>query len=64
MTSLPRDTGWFKSTRSAAASEACVEVRITDVWVGVRDSKYPAGPSFLVASGTWGRFVSGLRTGC
>jgi hypothetical protein len=36
-----RDTGWFKSTRSSAQGENCVEVRITDVATYVRDSKNP-----------------------
>jgi hypothetical protein len=36
-----RDTGWFESTRSAAASDNCVEVRITDTATGMRDSKNP-----------------------
>jgi hypothetical protein len=36
-----RDTGWFKSTRSNPASDNCVEVRITEMTVGVRDSKNP-----------------------
>jgi hypothetical protein len=33
------DTGWIKSTRSTAASDNCVEVRITDTATDVRDSK-------------------------
>ncbi len=36
-----RDTGWFKSTRSGGANDACVEVRVTDVATHVRDSKNP-----------------------
>lgn len=36
-----RDTGWFKSTRSGAATDNCVEVRITEVATRVRDSKNP-----------------------
>jgi uncharacterized protein DUF397 len=34
-----RDTGWFKSSRSGAATDNCVEVRITEVTTWVRDSK-------------------------
>jgi hypothetical protein len=37
-----RDTGWFKSARSGGASDACVEVRITEDAVRVRDSKNPS----------------------
>jgi hypothetical protein len=57
-----RDTGWFKSSRSAAANEACVEVRLIDRWVGVRDSKNPAGPSFVVSNTAWSTFVHGGLT--
>ena len=40
---INHDTGWFKSSRSAANSDACVEVRLTERGVSVRDSKDPAG---------------------
>jgi Domain of unknown function (DUF397) len=36
-----RDTGWFKSTRSTSGGDNCVEVRITDIAVRMRDSKNP-----------------------
>lgn len=36
-----RDTGWFKSSHSGGASDACVEVRITGEVAQVRDSKNP-----------------------
>ena len=39
-----RDTGWFKSTRSGSNDEGCVEVRLTEDAVGVRDSKNVTGP--------------------
>lgn len=52
------DTGWFKSSFSGGANEACVEVRITDAAVGVRDSKNPAGPSFSVPPANWQAFVA------
>jgi hypothetical protein len=38
-----RDTGWLKSSHSAAASDNCVEVRLTDVAANLRDSKKPDG---------------------
>ncbi|MEU5847171.1 DUF397 domain-containing protein [Saccharopolyspora shandongensis] len=31
------DTGWFKSSRSGAANDARVEVRLTSLAVAVRD---------------------------
>ncbi|WP_460402200.1 DUF397 domain-containing protein [Actinophytocola sediminis] len=36
-----RDTGWFKSSRSSAASDNCVEVRLTEDITKLRDSKKP-----------------------
>ncbi|MBP2339859.1 hypothetical protein JOF41_006037 [Saccharothrix coeruleofusca] len=55
-----RDTGWFKSSYSTGGSNGCVEVRITDTGVGVRDSKNPAGPSFTFRAEAWAKFVGGL----
>jgi hypothetical protein len=53
-----RDTGWFKSSFSAAANEACVEVRITEAEVGVRDSKNVEGPAFAFPLASWRAFVA------
>ena len=57
------DTGWFKSSYSGAANENCVEVRITDGSVGVRDSKNQAGPTFAVPGPAWTHFVTATRHG-
>ena len=57
MTAPRRDTGWFKSTRSGSGDEFCVEVRITDSTVGVRDSKNQTGPSFIVPTSAWTHFI-------
>lgn len=56
-----RDTGWFKSTRSGAANEGCVEVRLTEDSVGVRDSKNVTGPAFRFTPGEWRSFVAAAR---
>jgi uncharacterized protein DUF397 len=53
-----RDTGWFTSSFSGAANEACVEVRITEAGVGVRDSKNASGPAFSFARTDWRTFLS------
>jgi hypothetical protein len=53
-----RDTGWYKSSRSAAASDNCVEVRITERDVAVRDSKNAAGPAFSFTSAQWRMFLN------
>jgi uncharacterized protein DUF397 len=51
------ETGWFKSSRSGEGSDNCVEVRITDLAVGVRDSKNSTGPSFWFPQAQWRNFV-------
>lgn len=58
-----RDTGWFKSTRSGGNDEGCVEVRLTEVAVGVRDSKNVTGPAFRFAPGEWQTFVVAAKGG-
>ncbi|WP_190822404.1 DUF397 domain-containing protein [Saccharopolyspora pogona] len=55
------DTGWFKSSRSAAASNTCVEVRLTDQAVGVRDSKVPEAGHITVSHAAWRAFLNRLR---
>ncbi len=55
-----RDTGWFKSTYSNPASDACVEVRTTEVATRVRDSKNPAGGHLTLDRKTFAAFVTGL----
>ncbi|MCA1187481.1 MULTISPECIES: DUF397 domain-containing protein [unclassified Saccharopolyspora] len=51
------DSGWFTSSRSAASSNACVEVRLTDRAVSVRDSKDPDGGDFTVDHRAWSAFL-------
>ncbi|WP_258347798.1 DUF397 domain-containing protein [Saccharopolyspora gregorii] len=53
------DTGWFKSGRSSAQGQ-CVEVRLTDRAVSVRDSKDPSGGDFTVDHRTWSAFLRHL----
>jgi hypothetical protein len=58
-----RDTGWFKSSRSGGANDACVECRIVSGHgVGVRDSKNPAGGAFWVEPAAWSSFVTALKS--
>lgn len=56
------DTGWFKSSFSGGANETCVEVRITDVTVGVRDSKNASGPAFSFEPANWRAFLTALTS--
>ncbi|MEU1208849.1 DUF397 domain-containing protein [Nocardia sp. NPDC005825] len=54
-----RDAEWFKSSRSADASE-CVEVAFAGKHahtVGVRDSKDPGGPVLVFSGEQWDRFL-------
>jgi hypothetical protein len=55
-----RDTGWFKSTYSNPASDACVEVRITDDAARVRDSKNPASGHLVLDRRAFAALVAGL----
>ncbi|MEU6128531.1 DUF397 domain-containing protein [Saccharopolyspora sp. NPDC047091] len=57
------NTGWFKSRRSAAASDNCVEVRFCSGEVGVRDTKERSGPAFAFSPGAWGAFVADAKAG-
>lgn len=54
------ETGWRKSSRSTTPTEQCVEVRLTDAVVGVRDSKNVTGPAFEFAPVQWRAFVVSL----
>ncbi|AYF76248.1 DUF397 domain-containing protein [Nocardia yunnanensis] len=49
---------WFKSSKSPNASE-CVEVAFLGdaKFVGVRDSKDPAGPALVFSGEQWDRFL-------
>lgn len=53
-----KDTGWFKSSYSAAASDTCVEVRLTGEAVGLRDSKHPDGGALWVDPFVWMSFIA------
>lgn len=57
------DTGWFKSSRSTAGSNGCVEVRFSGATVGVRDSKNTAGPAFAFSGRAWRAFVRRVSSG-
>lgn len=54
------DTGWFKSSRSSTSSNACVEVRLTERAVSVRDSKDPQGGELSVGHSAWSAFLAAL----
>ena len=54
-------SGWYKSSRSNAGGDNCVEVRMdlgSDV--GVRDSKNRANGALWLPPAAWSQFVKGL----
>ncbi|GLW94429.1 DUF397 domain-containing protein [Actinokineospora globicatena] len=61
MVSQVRDTGWFKSSRSGAADENCVEARLTETVVRVRDTKNRTAGTLAVPPATWTALVTGLK---
>lgn len=54
---------WRKSVRSGGATN-CVEVAggLPEI-VAVRDSKDPAGPKLIFASGAWDTFTARVKSG-
>ncbi|GAA2844253.1 DUF397 domain-containing protein [Actinoplanes cyaneus] len=54
---------WFKSARSGADSDNCVEVAFVDEAIAVRDSKNPAGPALIFTAAEWDAFVHGAKDG-
>ncbi|APU14302.1 MULTISPECIES: DUF397 domain-containing protein [Actinoalloteichus] len=54
---MPYDTGWFTSSRTTPASNNCVEVRMTEPTVFVRDSKNPGGGVLAVTPAAWAAFL-------
>jgi hypothetical protein len=53
------DTGWFRSSFSSSASDACVEVRVGEIGARVRDSKNPGGGELTLKPATFAAFVAG-----
>jgi hypothetical protein len=51
---------WFKSSRSNPGG--CVEVRFTDDFVQIRDSKDPEGPILTFTDREWTAFLEGVRS--
>jgi hypothetical protein len=56
-------TAWKKSSRSDGQGGQCVEVALTPVLVGVRDSKDRDGAVLAFGSGDWASFLDGVKAG-
>ena len=52
---------WITSSR--CDSGACVQVRLTEDAVAMRDSKSAEGPVLLFSADTWNEFLTGVRVG-
>lgn len=59
----PPTGSWRKSRRSMAGGNNCVEVRIDDDAVNVRDSKNPTGPILRFSIGQWASLLAMIRNG-
>lgn len=55
---MTRDTGWFKSSFSGTANNCCVEVRLSALIVGVRDSKHPSNDALSFPPRHWRIFLA------
>ena len=53
---------WKKSSKSDSGDQ-CVEVRLIDGKIQVRDSKHPNGAVLRFTVGEWNAFLGGARTG-
>jgi hypothetical protein len=50
---MTRDTGWFKSSFSSGGGDSCVEVRLADCSVHVRDTKNREAGSLRFGLSAW-----------
>lgn len=55
-------TGWKKSSFSGSQSD-CVEVKITEEAVLVRDTKDRSKPAHAYTRSEWAAFLAGVRNG-
>lgn len=55
-------SGWRKSSRSPSGAD-CVEVRVRDDEVHVRNSHDPDGPVLTFTRSEWSAFVEGVADG-
>ncbi|MFR9676899.1 DUF397 domain-containing protein [Streptomyces sp. TR02-1] len=53
---------WIKSSYSGGGGNECVEIAHGDTWIGVRDSKNPAGPALVLSPTTFTALLTTIRT--
>lgn len=53
----------WRRSRFCGTASTCVEVRIGDGEVGVRDGKDSGGPELRFTEAEWDAFVRGVRAG-
>jgi hypothetical protein len=54
----------YRKSSYSGANNECVEVaELADKWVGIRDSKDPAGPALLFSTDAFTAFVQELKSG-
>jgi Domain of unknown function (DUF397) len=55
--------GWRKSSFSGPTGGNCVETaELAEGRIGVRNSRFPAGPALIFPAGTWRAFLGRCRT--
>lgn len=59
---LADESSWFKSSHSIDnGGGGCVSVAALATRIGIRDSKEPNGPAFVVPTAAWASFISEVR---
>ena len=52
---------WFKSSKSLADGDNCVEVAMVDGMVAVRNSRHPDAEPLILTNAEWGAFLHGVK---
>ncbi|MEU7640921.1 DUF397 domain-containing protein [Streptomyces sp. NPDC039016] len=55
------ESAWFKSSHSNDTGGACVEIAALTAQVGMRDSKDPNGPAFVISDTAWDKFIGAVK---
>jgi hypothetical protein len=55
------EVAWRKSSFSEPNGNACLEVAVSEMAVGLRDSKHPNGPKLVFEPQNWRAFIASTR---